>query len=862
MKIGNLENSSDVTYWTLPVKDLLRQYESSLAGVSSAEAARRLVECGANRLRDAGKTRALLILFAQFKSPLVLILVFAALISILTGGMVDTLILLGIITASALLGFVQEYHAGNAVEQLRQRVRLMVTVRRDGQTQEVAYDEIVPGDIVLLSAGSLIPADGIVLKANDFFANEAVMTGETFPVEKRPGVVDLEAPLAERTNAVLMGTSVRSGTAEVLICRTGMRTEYGQISARLNLRLPPTQFEQGIHHFGNMLTRLMTILMFIVFAINVRQEKPVIDSLLFAVALAVGLAPELLPAIISITLSRGAQRMARRGVIVKKLTAIENFGSMDVLCTDKTGTLTLGVVRLDGAVDPTGQVSEMVRQAAWLNASFQTGLVNPLDEAILATEPVDLSLHRKVEEIPYDFIRKRLSVAVASESRIELITKGAFEQILDICTTVREDGGSIAPLDEARADDLHRLFTTWSDQGFRVLGVATRVFEPRPEYTTADEAEMTLIGFLLFFDPPRPETAQTIESLNRLGVELKIITGDNHRVALHVANQVGLEVRGLLTGAEMSRLHDEALWHQADRTTIFAEVDPNQKERIIAALRKTGHVVGYLGDGINDAPALHAADVGVSVDSAVDVAREAADFVLLERGLDVICEGIAEGRRIFANTLKYVFTTTSANFGNMFSMAGLSVFLPYLPLLPTQILLNNFLSDFPAMAIATDDVDHEMVDQPRRWDVRFIRNFMIVFGLVSSFFDYLTFGILLLVVKVGEDEFRTGWFIESLLTELMILLVVRTRRPLSQSRPGFYIWLSTLLVSILTIALPYLPGVGRLFNFVPLSWPIMLILVAITLLYVVASEMAKRVFYRWVDRRSLLNEVDRYRARS
>lgn len=847
MKIESLDN---FPYWAVAARDLLDRLGAGPDGLSSSEAGRRLAEFGPNRLRDAGRTRALLILLAQFKSPLVLMLVFAALISVLTGGVVDTLILLGIIIASALLGFVQEYHAGNAVERLRQRVRLMVQVRRDGQTGEVGVDEVVPGDIVLLSAGSLIPADGVVLTANDFFVNEAVMTGETFPVEKRPGLVGGEASLVERSNAVLMGTSVRSGTAEVLICRTGMGTEYGRISAHLNLRLPPTEFEQGIHHFGNMLTRLMTLLMFIVFAINVRQNKPVIDSLLFAVALAVGLAPELLPAIISITLSRGAQLMARRGVIVKKLTAIENFGSMDVLCTDKTGTLTLGVVTLDGAVDSAGQPAELVRRMAWLNANYQTGLVNPLDEAILATPAVDLTPYRKVEEIPYDFIRKRLSVAVANATNIELITKGAFEQVLMICTTVRDDAGTVVPLDERRCQDLRRLFANWSDQGFRVLGVATRVVEPREEYTTADEAEMTLLGFLLFFDPPRPETAQTIASLERLGVELKIITGDNRSVALHVAKEVGLEVRGLLTGAEMSRLHDEALWQQADRTTIFAEVDPNQKERIIAALRKMGHVVGYLGDGINDAPALHAADVGVSVDTAVDVAREAADFVLLEHSLEVLCEGIAEGRRIFANTLKYVFTTTSANFGNMFSMAGLSIFLPYLPLLPTQILLNNFLSDFPAMAIATDEVDHEMVDQPRRWDVVFIRNFMIVFGLVSSFFDYLTFGLLLLVVKVGEAEFRTGWFIESLLTELMILLVVRTRRRLSQSRPGFYLWLSTLLVSVLTIALPYLPGVGRLFNFVPLSWPVMLMLVAITLLYVIASEVAKRFFYRWVDRRS------------
>ncbi|MFM8392336.1 MAG: magnesium-translocating P-type ATPase, partial [Acidobacteriota bacterium] len=666
MKNESLDN---LPYWALSAERLMEELDAGSGGLSSTEAVRRLADYGPNRLRDAGRTRALLILLSQFKSPLVLILVFAALISVLTGGLVDTLILLGIITASALLGFVQEYHAGNAVERLRQRVRLMVSVRRDAQTIEVAIDEVAPGDVVLLSAGSLIPADGIVLMANDFFVNEAVMNGETFPVEKRPGIVDEEAPLAARSNTVLMGTSVRSGTAEVLICRTGMKTEYGQISAHLNLRLPPTEFEQGIRHFGNMLTRLMTLLMFIVFAINVRQEKPVIDSLLFAVALAVGLAPELLPAIISITLSRGAQLMARRGVIVKKLTAIENFGSMDVLCTDKTGTLTLGVVRLDGAVDSTGERSELVRQAAWLNASYQTGLVNPLDEAILATDAVDLTLYRKIEEIPYDFIRKRLSVAVASATHIELITKGAFEQVLTICTTVREEDGAIVPLDERRGESLRQLFTNWSDQGFRVLGVATRVVEPRGEYTTEDETEMTLIGFLLFFDPPRPETARTIESLKRLGVELKIITGDNHRVALHVAKEVGLEVRGLLTGAEMSRLHDEALWRQADRTTIFAEVDPNQKERIIAALRKTGHVVGYLGDGINDAPALHSADVGVSVDTAVDVAREAADFVLLEHSLEVICEGIAEGRRIFANTLKYVFTTTSANFGNMFSMA-------------------------------------------------------------------------------------------------------------------------------------------------------------------------------------------------
>ena len=702
------------SYWSYSGEDLLIRLKSSVTGLSAEEAARRLAGFGANRLRESRQTQALTIFLGQFRSPLVLILVFAAVVSILTRDWIDAAILLAIVLVSAFLSFFQEYHAGHAVERLRRQVRLQAAVWRDGTVCQIPADEVVPGDVVMLSAGSLIPADGVVLEADDFFVNQAVLTGETFPVEKSPGIADADASLAGRANSVLMGTNVRTGTARVLICRTGMRTEYGEIAEHLSLRLPPTEFENGIRNFGNLLTRLMSVMMFIVFAINVVQHKPVIDSMLFAVALAVGMAPELLPAIISITLSRGAQRMARNGVIVKQLTAIENFGSMDVLCTDKTGTLTLGVVKLDGAVDPVGKPSEEVRRAAWLNAKYQTGLINLLDEAILATDPFDVSKLEKAEEIPYDFIRKRLSVAVATtgdgERRIDLITKGAVEPVLSICTKVREGVDGVALLDDARRAALLEMVAAWSDKGFRVLGVATREVPPGDRYSVGDEVGMTLVGFLLFFDPPRPETARTIEALHRLGVELKIITGDNRRVAMHVAGEVGLEVRGLLTGAELNRLHDEALWNLASRTTIFAEVDPNQKERIISALRKTGHVVGYLGDGINDAPALHAADVGVSVDSAVDVAREAADFVLLEHSLEVLCQGIEEGRRIFANTLKYVFTTTSANFGNMFSMAGLSLFLPYLPLLPTQILLNNFLSDFPAMTIATDSVDREMVE--------------------------------------------------------------------------------------------------------------------------------------------------------
>jgi len=848
-----MDDSANAAYWDQQPETLFAALQSSAAGLSTPVAEQHFTEFGPNLLRAREKVTALRLLLDQFKSPLVLILLFAAAISALTGEWIDATIVLVIVVASAVLGFVQEYNASNAVERLRSRVMPKATALRDGQPQSIPAEEVVPGDVVLLSAGSLVPADGLVLEADDFFVNQAVLTGETFPVEKRPGPVGATASLAGRTNCVFMGTNVRSGSARVLVVQTGASTAFGQIAERLTLRPPETEFERGIRRFGNMLTQVMVWLVLVVFAINVILHKPAIDSLLFAVALAVGVAPELLPAIISITLSKGAQNMAKRGVIVRQLASIENFGSMDVLCTDKTGTLTLGVVSLDGALDPQGRPSDAVFRYAYLNAHFQTGLTNPLDEAIVAHAQPDISSVVKTEEIPYDFVRKRLSVVVGPVANLSpigqvgnwpsMITKGALDNILAVCTQVQEDGGVVLPLDEAYRARLEELYAQWSDQGFRVLGVATRAVPPKPVYTEADESSMVFAGFLLFFDPPKPDAHKAIADLYGLGVELKVITGDNRRVATHVAQAVGLEVTGLVTGAEMNQMRDEALWRLADRANIFAEVDPNQKERIISALQKTGHVVGYMGDGINDAPALHAADVGVSVDSAVDVAKEAADFVLLEQSLDVLRQGIEEGRRTFANTLKYVFTTTSANFGNMFSMAGLSLFIKFLPLLPKQILLNNFLSDFPAMTIAADDVDRELVDRPRRWDVKFIRNFMVVFGLVSSLFDYLTFGTLLLALRATEEQFRTGWFIESLFTELFILLVVRTRRPLFKSKPGRYLWGSTLLVGLATLAIPYLPFAGVL-GFVPLPLGTLLLLIAITLLYVAANEVVKRAFYR------------------
>jgi len=835
-------------YWSESPDSLLATLHSTSNGLSSDEARQRLEEFGRNVLRVREKTTALGLFLNQFKSPIILILLFATGVSAVTKEWVDALIILAIVLGSAVLSFVQEYSASNATEKLRAQVTIRATALRDGQPQSVPAEEVVPGDVLLLSAGSLVPADGVLLEARDFYVNQAVLTGETFPVEKKPDPVAAQASLAERTNCVFMGTNVRSGSARALIVQTGTATAFGQIAERLTLRPPETEFERGVRRFGYLLSEVMLILVLIVFAINVFLQKPVLDAFLFSIALAVGIAPQLLPAIISINLSRGSQRMAAGGVIVRRLESIENFGSTDVLCTDKTGTLTEGVVQLDGALDVHGRPSDEVFRYAYLNAHFQTGLSNPLDEAILAQAAPDIGGIRKVDEVPYDFVRKRLSVMVRDIGRDGisplLITKGALDNVLAVCTQVQE-GEAVVPLDDARQVEIQQRFAEWSGQGFRVLGVATRSLPQQPAYTRADEHDLTFAGFLLFFDPPKPGVQDTIAGLDELGVQLKIITGDNKLVALHTAQAVELKVTGVLTGRQLGELRDEALWQAAERANLFVEVDPNQKERIILALQKMGHVVSYMGDGINDAPALHAADVGISVDKAVDVAKEAADFVLLEHDLAVLRQGVLLGRTTFANTLKYVFITTSANFGNMFSMAGASLFMPFLPMLPMQILLTNFLTDFPAMTIASDSVDRELVDRPRRWDIKFIRDFMVTFGLVSSVFDYLTFGVLLLVLRATADQFRTGWFMESVLTELLILLVIRTRRPFFRSAPGRYLLIATLLVAGVTVVLPYSP-LSRLLGFTPLPLSVLLTLGGIAVLYIASSELAKKAFYRWV----------------
>lgn len=843
-------------YWSTPTDQLLARMHSSQNGLSQRDAEERLRQQGENSINAGSQITVWSLLLNQFRSPLVLILVVAAIISIIAGEWPDAIIVLTVVLGSATMGFVQEYRASDAIEKLRSKVMIKSTVLRDGQSSVELSKDIVAGDVVLLSAGSLIPADGIVLEANDLFVNQAVLTGEVFPVEKKPGKVEANASLMERVNCVFMGTSVRSGTARVLIVQTAKATVFGQIAQKLTLRPPETEFERGVQRFGYLLTRVMLVMVVIVLAVNLMRDKPALDSLLFALALAVGLTPELLPAIISITLAHGAQRMSKQGVIVRRLNAIENFGSMDILCTDKTGTLTEGAVILKDAVDVQGQPAGEVLRYAYLNARHQSGLNNLLDEAINAAghqAHIDIQAEKKIDEIPYDFIRKRLCVIVSDqEGNRTLIMKGALANVLETCTTIQH-AAAICPLDDARREPLNEQFQQWSAQGFRVLGVAIKTIEARAEsYAREDECGLRFLGFLLFFDPPKADVAQTIADLSQHGVQLKIITGDNRLVARHVAEAIDLPEGKVLTGNDLNGMGDEALWHAAERTSIFAEVDPNQKERIILALQKMGHVVGYMGDGINDAPALHAADVGISVNTAVDVAKDASDLVLLENNLDILRDGIEEGRRTFANTLKYILTTISANFGNMFSMAAASMFLPFLPLLASQILLNNFLSDIPGTTIASDNVDPEWASRPHRWNNRFISRYMILFGLVSSVFDFLTFGALLYLFRATEEEFRTGWFIESLLTELVIALVVRTRRLFYRSPPGKLLLSSTIIVIGITVVLPYLPF-NVLLGFVPLPAPLMLTLIGLTILYVVVAEVAKKFFYARIENAGYLD---------
>ena len=854
VKIGFKENSLKMkdnnlflSFSNIPLDELLKNLKTSPDGLSSDEVLKRQRIYGRNTLNTKKSSNTFLLLLSQFKSPIILILIFAAILSIFLRDSNDAIIILIIILISSLLGFWQEKGANNAVEKLLSRVQINTAVLRDGKEIEIPSNEIVPGDIVMLNAGDLIPGDMVLIESKDFYVNESALTGESFPVNKLPGEVEKDSSISKRINTLFMGTSVTSGIAKAVVVNIGKNTVFGNISERLNLKPVENDFERGVKKFGYLLMEVTIGLVLVIFTINIFLKKPVVDSFLFSLAIAVGLTPQLLPAIISINLSHGAKRMAQNKVIVKKLSSIENFGSMNILCSDKTGTLTEGNVKVYDCYSIDGNSVEKVNLYAYINSYFETGFTSPIDEAIKSYKNFSMENYNKMDEIPYDFIRKRLST-LTGEKSIEknlMVTKGALKEILEISKFVEDDKGKISEIDNFKTI-LDEKFKEYSNQGYRVLGVAYNYLDKDILRINRDmESGMTFLGFVLLFDPLKENIVQTIGRLQKIGISLKIITGDNLYVSEHIAEKLNIDSKKILTGKEISKMSDGALIKMVNDINIFAEVEPNQKERIILAFKKAGNVVGYIGDGINDATALYNADVGISVDSAADVAKNASDIVLLEKDLGVLEKGVIEGRTTFANTMKYVFMATSANFGNMFSMAGASIFLKFLPLLPKQILLTNLFTDVSEMTIATDNVDSDFILAPRRWDIKFILKFMITFGLLSSIFDFITFGVLIYFLKANEYMFRTGWFIESILSASIVVLIIRSKYPFYKSKPGKYLIVAIVLTAIVTIAIPF-TRLGTIFGFVKIPINFLLILLLILIAYMALAEVTKKIFYNHV----------------
>ena len=828
----------DAQWWALEADALVAALGSGPDGLTAGEAGRRLKQAAAKPLDFETDPSPWPVLLRQLSSLLVLILVFGAGVSAVLDQVINAAMILLIVLASALLTFSQEWRARQVVAALRRRLALRVRVRRGGQTLTLPASALVPGDLMLLSAGQLVPADGRVLQAEHCRIMQASLTGESLPVEKRPGLCAAQTPLARRHNCVHMGTVVRAGSMTALVVQTGKATVFGQIGLSLATLPPPTEFARGVRQFEALLMRTMLVVVLVVMAVNHGLGRPALDSMLFAVALAVGLAPELLPAIVSITMSRGARALAHRGVMVRRLEAIEDLGGMDVLCTDKTGTLTEDRIEVQDCVDLARQPSQAVWRQAYLNASLQSGIANPVDDALRAQTREGaawLTGVRKIDEIAYDFQRKRLSVLVCSgdEQQPLMITKGSFDSVLSICRA---------------SEALLRLHQPWfeqvSAQGVRVLALATRRCPVQSHYGPEDEHELELQGFVLLGDRLKPHMAEQLQKLRALGIQTKIVSGDNRYICARVAQQIGLDPRALLSGPAMARMSDEALWAAAPRTDLFVEVDPQQKERIVRALQRAGHSVGFMGDGVNDAPALHAADVGISADHAVDIARQSADIVMLTRRLDVLHEGVVLGRTTFANTLKYIGMTTSANFGNMISMALVVPLLPWLPMQARQILLNNLLSDLPALSVSTDRVEPRLLERAQHWDARRIRRFMMGFGLISTAFDLLTFALLWWVFEVDQGAFQTSWFVISVLTELAVMLVLRTRAPCWRDPPGFFLGLSTGVVGLVVLVLPFLGPVSQSLGLVPLSPSLMACAVVLVLGYVLCTELCKRWIWR------------------
>ncbi|MBI5729354.1 MAG: magnesium-translocating P-type ATPase [Candidatus Magasanikbacteria bacterium] len=820
----------------------------SNGGLTEKQAAHLLARYGHNQIIVKKKRSIPVIFFTYFKNPLVAILFFAAILSGLFGEMRSAILIITIILFSTVLNFYQEQKSSHEAERLQEKLALTALVRRDGVAKEIKVTQIVPGDIVIVSAGDIIPADGDIVVSNDLYINEASLTGESFPVEK----VGPNDAKEQKQRTVFAGTTVISGSGELKITVTGAATAIGKIAERLQTASSPDAFELGVTSFGYLIVKVTIFIVLAVFLIN--TIKPLlltgaihrddfIQSLLFALAIAVGLTPELLPMIMSINMAKGSLRMAKKGVIVKRLNAIPDFGSINILCTDKTGTLTEDKITLVKYLDVMGNADEQVLQTVYLNSALQTGLKNPLDAAILNFKHLTLRGYSKADEIPYDFRRKRLSVVAKKTGEYILVTKGQPEEVLKICTTYRL-GSETKTLSAIFLKNFEKLHQELSVQGFRTLAVCSKAVTDRKHYSVSDESDMVLMGIIAFYDPPKHTAAATLVELQRYGVEVKIITGDNELVTKKICDELKLAVKGIVTGDQIDKLSLEALAQRAEGATIFARFSPEQKSRVIAALRSRQNVVGYLGDGINDAPSLKAADIGISVSNAVDVAKETADIILSHKSLRELTDGLVEGRRTFGNTLKYLMMGLSSNFGNMFSLIAAAVYVPFLPILPYQVLLNNALYDVSQTSLPSDNVDEEYLHRPKRWDMAFMRRFMIVFGLMSSIFDVLTFLVLFQGFGLAAPAFRTGWFLESIATQTLVIYSIRTRRFFLTSRPSRFLVMTTLVIVAVSFALPF-TALGNYFGFVALPANVLAVILGIVAVYLVMVEVTKHLFYRW-----------------
>ena len=809
----------------------LTQAEIFLKGLSQKEASRRLARYGKNEIEERKRASALLDFFLRLKSPFVFILIFAAFIEALFGDWLGAAIITAIIVASVVLDFINTYKSQKAAKELMRRVKITATVVRDRTPHELPFFEIVPGDIIMLSPGDLIPADGTVIHAKDLFVNESTLTGESFPVEK---IAD---------GQVFMGSSMVAGNGVMEVTATGAKTKFSHIAALLQKREEPTEFDRGIREFSLLVMKITFVLVIFIFFVNSMLKHSVLESFLFAASLAVGLTPELLPLIITANLTKGSLAIAKRGVIVKKLSAIQNFGSMDVLCSDKTGTLTEDKIELVKYVDGVGKESEKVLQAAYVNSFYQSGFKNPLDAAIQEFKNINVGEYQKIDEIPFDYMRKRNTIVAENKGERMMMAKGGPEELFKVCSFYTD---THEPLTNEWLEKIRGTYNALSREGFRVLAVAVKTLsKDKLAYEKEDEKDLVFLGFVAFLDPPKKSVIQTLKNLERLGVEIKIVTGDNELVTEKIARDINLSVKGILMGEEIERMSDAALAAKVGGITIFARVSPEQKPRIISVLRSHGHVVGYLGDGVNDAPALKAADVGISVNNAVDVAKESADIILSQKSLKELTDGVGEGRRTFANTMKYLMMALSSNFGNMFSMSAASLFLPFLPMLPVQILLNNLLYDAAQFTIPTDNVDEDEIKKPRKLSVPFLKRCMLVFGPLSSFFDFVTFAVLAFGFHLAGHAFQTGWFLESLATQTLVIYVIRTKKiPFLESAPSLLLAVSVVIIVVAGWLLPYFEVTRELFSFSALSAVNYLAIGGIVLAYLFAVQLIKSAFYK------------------